>query len=120
VVGHLGRTLGSLAMLTDTNGQAMLTAGELRRRGIEVEVRRSARQRVLVSWIANTLAEVEASSLDMKDFVGLLDECEVDLDGPAAWRALRHAAGTKGRELDIPALVSRLGARDVVPPDLVD
>lgn len=120
VVGHLRRAQGSVAMLTDTNGQAMLTAGELRRRGIEVEVRRSARQRVLVSWIANTLADVESSSLEMGDFRRLIDKCDVDLDGGDAWRALRHAAGTKGRELDIPSLVGRLRARDVVPPDLVD
>jgi DNA helicase-2/ATP-dependent DNA helicase PcrA len=120
VVGHLRRTQGSVALLTDTNGQAMLTAGELRRRGIEVEVRRSARQRVLVSWIASTLADVESSSLEMKDFARLLGECDVDLDGGDAWRALRHAAGTKGRELDIPSLTARLRARDVVPPDLVD
>lgn len=120
VVGHLRRAQGSVAMLTDTNGQAMLTAGELRKRGVEVEVRRSARQRVLVSWIASTLADVESSSLEVGDFRRLLDEYEIDLDVGDAWRALRHAAGTKGRELDIPALVGRLRARDVVSPDLVN
>lgn len=120
VVGHLRRASGSVAMLTDTNGQAFLTAGELRRRGIGVEVRRSARQRVLASWIARTLAEVETSSLAMNDFRGLLDATGADLDGGDAWRALRHVAGTKGRELDIPSLVARLRARDVVPPDLVE
>ncbi|KGN30535.1 hypothetical protein N802_06880 [Knoellia sinensis KCTC 19936] len=120
VVGHMERTDGSVAMLTHTNGQAMLAAGELRRRGIAAEVRRSARQRVLDAWIANALATADASSVGKKDFMKLLDEQEVELDGHAAWRALRHAAGAKGREMDIPSLVSRLRARGVVPPDLLD
>ncbi|MFF0903448.1 UNVERIFIED_CONTAM: AAA family ATPase [Kocuria sp. CPCC 205316] len=111
---------GVTAFLTQNNGQAMLVAERVAEMGARVEVRRSAQQRVLASWIARLLANSPTRSVSQAEVEKLIAAETPGLDAAIVWRTLKSAAGGKGSEIDIPRLVNRLKARRALPPDLLD
>lgn len=111
---------GRTAFLTGNNGQAMLVAEALTDSGRQVELRRSAQQRVLTSWIALLLADLPGQTVSRAEFDRLVDERCSHLDSANLWRALRHVSGARGSELDAAKLARRLNSRRPMPPELLD
>lgn len=111
---------GTTALLTATNGQALLVAGALRDLGQQVQVRRSARQRVLARWIADLLGDVRTAGVSLNDIEALATAHGSSRDAKALWRATRSVLGSKGTEIDLTRLARRLGAPRPLPPELVD
>lgn len=123
-IGHVmelaSRWDGTTAFLTQTNGQAMLVAQEISHAGFPVEVRRTARQRVLASWIARLLADAPTRTVTQTEIEAFITKKALALDPMVTWRVLRSTAGSKGSEVDIPQLAKRLRAPRALPPDLLD
>lgn len=117
-VDILGGWCGSTALLTATNGQALETAGALRRQGALVEIRRSARQQVPASWLAAVLSDSPTDRLSKADFEKLIAERRPDVDAAAAWRALRGLVGGRGTEVGVAEIAARLGSGRPLPPAL--
>lgn len=109
---------GSTALLTATNGQALATAGALRRLGVFVEIRRSAHQQVPASWVAATLGDSMTDGVSKADFEKLTYVRRPDVDPAAAWRALRSLVGARGTELPISSIANRMRGGHRLPPDL--
>jgi DNA helicase-2/ATP-dependent DNA helicase PcrA len=111
---------GVTAFLTQNNGQAMLVAEQIAQVGARVEVRRSAQQRVLASWIARLLADSPTRSVNQAEVEALIVAETLDLDPVSVWRVLRSTVDGKGSEVDIPRLVNRLRAHRALLPDFLD
>ncbi|WP_183097472.1 UvrD-helicase domain-containing protein [Nocardioides pelophilus] len=117
-VDLLGSWRGSTALLTATNGQALATAGALRRLGVGVEIRRSAHQQVAASWVAATLGDSTTDSVSKADFEKLISDRRPDVDAAAAWRALRSLVGARGTEITVSSIANRVRAGRRLLPDL--
>ncbi|MFW6773196.1 UvrD-helicase domain-containing protein [Nocardioides sp. CPCC 205120] len=110
---------GTTAVLTATNGQALLVAGILRSLGLTVEVRRGAEQRVLAPWIAQLFGDATTDTVSRGVFEQLVADRRPDIDVATTWRSLRGAVGGRGSELDLPRLATRLRTRRPLPPELL-
>lgn len=111
---------GSTALLTATNGQALLVASALRRLGQQVQVKRSAHQRVLARWIADLLGDVQTAGVSLRDFESLATTQGTSLDAKVLWRAARSVVGSRGTELDLNRLARRIRAPRPLGPELLD
>ncbi|GAA1807282.1 hypothetical protein GCM10009795_060600 [Nocardioides hankookensis] len=109
---------GTTALLTSTNGQALATAGVLRRLGMVVEIRRSAHHQVAAGWIAATLGDSTTDSVGKAGFEKLISERHPDIDAADAWRALRSLTGARGTEITVSSIANRLRAGRSLLPDL--
>ncbi len=109
---------GSTALLTATNGQALLTADALRRHGARVEIRRSAQQQVPANWLAAVLGDSPKDRLSKTDFEKLVAERRPDVDATTAWQALRGLVGARGTEVGITGIAARLSTGRPLPPAL--
>lgn len=115
-----GRWRGTTAFLTATNGQAMLVARAVSERGHPVELRRSARQRVLSGWIARALADLPSSSVNRGEFDARVAEVLPGADAVALWRSAREVVGGRGTEVDVKSFARRLATRASLGADLLD
>lgn len=101
------------ALLTSTNGQALLEAERLWEAGLPALVRRPAKDPVTDRWVAETLGSRSSWSRD--ELLEALGDNEL---GSSRWRALRVIAQPRGRRIDTDAVaVAIAGAR--LPADLV-
>jgi len=111
---------GTTAFLTANNGQALLTAGAIAATGARVEVRRSAHQRVLASWIGRLLAANPMPGITRNELEARASDLLPDADPTVLWRALRSVTGGRGREVDIASLAGRLRRPRPLVPDLIE
>ncbi len=111
---------GTTAFLTATNGQALLVAGAIADAGAAVEVRRSAQQRVLASWIARVLADHPAAGITLEELQQRATEIVPEADPAVLWRALRSVTGGRGREVEIAGLAHALNRPRPLTPDLIE
>lgn len=119
-VEHARRWSGTTVFLTSNNGQALLTAEAIAATGHAVEVRRSARQRVLARWIAHLLADHPTAGITRDEVAERVGAAAPDLDPSALWRALRSVTGGTGREVNLPALARGLRRSRPLVPDLTE
>lgn len=120
-VGPLAsRWEGATVMLTRTNGQALLAADALSDLGLDVELRRSAQQRLLARWIGDALGSSPVETLSRADFDSLMGASAPAIDQDAAWRSLRWIAGTRGRDLRLLDLARALNRKGTLPPDVLE
>ncbi|MFC4615631.1 UvrD-helicase domain-containing protein [Cellulomonas algicola] len=115
-----GGWAGTTVFLTRNNGQALLTAGAIAATGARVEVRRSAQQRVLASWIARVLGEHPAPGITREEIERRAVSIRPDLDPEALWRAMRSVVRGRGREVDLAALAGALRRPRPLIPDLLE
>lgn len=120
VVELAQRWHGTTALLTATNGQALLVAGALRAAGTTVEVRRSAQQRVIAPWVAQLLGDAPTDSISRTELDERAAKRTPDLSPGVLWRALRGAVGGRGTEVDLKRLVQRLRGARPLDPELID
>jgi hypothetical protein len=117
-VDLVGSWRGTTALLTATNGQALATAGAIRRLGVVVEIRRTAHHQVAASWIAASLADSMTDRVSKADFEKLVSDRRPDVDAAAAWRGLRSLVGARGTEITVSSIANRLRAGRRLLPDL--
>ncbi|MET0432598.1 MAG: UvrD-helicase domain-containing protein [Cellulomonas sp.] len=120
VVEHARSWSGTTAFLTGTNGQALLVADAIADAGAAVEVRRSAQQPVLASWIARLVADHPTAGITLDELQGRAAEIVPEADPAVLWRALRSVAGGRGREVDIAGLARELKRPRPLAPDLIE
>lgn len=120
IVEHARSWSGTTAFLTANNGQALLVAGAVADSGAPVEVRRSAQQRVLASWIARLLADHSTAGITSDELERLASERASDVDPAVLWRALRSVTGGRGREVDIAGLARALQRPRPIVSDLLE
>lgn len=111
---------GTTVFLTRNNGQALLTAGAIAATGVAVEVRRSAQQRVLASWIARVLGDHPTPGVTRDELEQRVTAVRPDLDPADLWRAMRSVARGRGREVDLAALAAGLRRPRPLVPDLLE
>lgn len=117
---HAARWRGTTAFLTANNGQALLTAGSLAEVGLGVEVRRSAQQRVLASWIARLVADCPTIGITRDEIEERAHERVPDITVAKVWRALRSVSSGQGREVNIADLARGLLRPRPLVPDLIE
>lgn len=101
------------ALLTSTNGEALLEAERLWDDGVPALVRRPARDPVADRWVAESLGSRPSWSRD--EILKVLGD---DVLGASRWRALRTIAAPRGRRIDTKAVAAAIaGAR--LPAELV-
>ena len=111
---------GTTVFLTRNNGQALLTADAIAATGATIEVRRSAQQRVLASWIARVLDGHTASGITRDELEQRVAAVRPDLDAAELWRAMRSVARGRGREVDLAALAAGLRRPRPLVPGLLE
>lgn len=115
----LGDLSGSTAILTRTNGQALIISRELSAKGITHIVRQRASDRIIAPWVGrvfNTLSYLNIGKSQFFRFV----ESRLNGDGPepkVAWDLLKRIEGKGGEQLDITVLAQRIGM-GYVPDEL--
>lgn len=114
LVEWIDRCTGTVAVLTQSNAQALLVARELYAAGIPAELLGPALNRPVAPWIAHDLGDA-AATLDRDSFFGRMLEVgeETALE---RWLALRRLTRANGA-LDTVAVARRLAA-GIVPPSL--
>lgn len=101
----------SFAVLTDTNGQALMEVQRLWRAGIPALIRRRATSSVIDRWVAELLVERAVWTFD--DFAEVVSDADVATD---RWRALRRRDGP--RTIETRDLALRLRRR-ALPAELI-
>lgn len=104
---------GSAAVLTFTNGEALLVAHELWDRDVPAVVRRPVRDPVCDPWVARVLAS--RSTWTREEFVLRHDDEDT---ARARWKALRAATRPRGATVDTSAVASALRGRRPLPGEL--
>lgn len=137
---QLGSELGSKAVLTRTNGEAVRVLQRIMGRGVKgpdapVKIRAANYANLPPAWIAGLLRPARAATMPRMQFDRIYehlasiwdDEMRRRLELPArdvAWARLMQASGAPadGTSLDLPALRARLAWPDSFPDDqpLVD
>lgn len=107
-------TTGTTAVLSATNGEALLLAHELWDRGVPAVVRRPATEPVIDRWVATVLTGRPTWSRD--EFIAAHDDDEI---ARARWKALRTVARAPGAAIDTRRVASALSARRGLPAELV-
>ncbi|EJC71115.1 DNA/RNA helicase, superfamily I [Rhizobium leguminosarum bv. viciae WSM1455] len=134
-LGQLGSELGSKAILTRTNGEAVRVLQNIMGRGVKgpdvpVKIRAANYASPPPAWIAGLLRPARAATMPRMQFDRIYerlasiwdDEMRRRLDLPArdvAWARLMQASGAPadGMSLDLPALRARLAWPDSFPDD---
>lgn len=102
---------GTTAILTRTNAQALDIAGRLRTRGLEITVQRRADEDAIGPWLAAAVGTSLERQIDRPSFAEALAGLSAAPPVDDVWPLLRHVSGSKGRTLDIRALVTALATR---------
>lgn len=101
-------TSGTLAVLTQTNAQALLMARDLHALGIDAELLGPAHERPVASWIARDLGAAPAQ-LDFDSFAARMSG--LDEEGARErWLRLRGLTRPSGGSIDVGKVASRLAA----------
>lgn len=95
----------SVAILAQSNAQALVIAGELHRSGIGVELLPRAQDRPLATWLGQALGDAPAS-LDRAGFDAVVQGIDVETD--EAWRLCRRLTRATSKYLDVRELAGRL------------
>jgi hypothetical protein len=100
-VDGLIRYEGTTGVLCRTTGQAMILSEELHRIGVPHRLRRSARERVVPSWVGRLVGKCDGILLTRPRFDELIAALPVprDLSPDRLWRMLQRAAS--GRPADV-------------------
>lgn len=110
----LADTTQSTAVLTETNGQALVVAHMLWELGVSAVVRRPSRVPVIDQWVATALAD--RATWTREEFL----DTQPDEDlGAARWKALRTVARPRGGSIDTTALAARLTRPWALPGEIV-
>lgn len=116
----LSKWVGRTAILTRTNGEALLVARELAAAGVHAALRRASSEQVLASWIAQGLGQSPVGRVDVDSF----EQAVTSMDTPALagelWRAARSVVRARGPLLDLEALAVRLSSGFTVPELLTE
>lgn len=111
------------AVLTRTNGQAMLIAEELHRAGIRHRLQRSVRDKVVPAWIGRLFMLNEASFIARESFDSRLDGAlpspDDNLDMMWSWLIRAVGSGRNDRVVDLRKL-RRVIVDGRLPDELVD
>lgn len=107
--------LGSIAVLTQSNAQALVVARELHSLGVSAEVLGSPISRPVDPWIARDLADV-VGPIEWEDFRERLAEVDAET-ARDRWLTLRRWTRPKGRSLEVGKVAQRLAA-GIVPVSL--
>lgn len=111
---------GTTALLTSTNGQALLVERSIAAGGGVACVRRGVRQRVVASWVAELFGDLAESGLARPELEKRIAVRRPDLDAAIIWRALRVLGGSQGSEVDLLRLADRLRGSRPLPAELLD
>lgn len=109
------RTSGTLAVLTQTNAQALLVARDLHSLGIDAELLGPAQDRPVAPWIAHVLGSAPAQ-LDFDSFSSRMSNVEEETIRER-WLRLRSLTRPSGRSIDVGKVASRLAA-GIIPVGL--
>lgn len=115
VADWITATAGSIAVLTQSNAQALVVTRELHSRGIPAELLGPATRRPLAPWIAGDLGDA-TGPFDFESFKERMSDTD-DETIRDRWLTLRRLTRAKGRSLDVGAAAKRLAA-GVVPVSL--
>lgn len=105
---------GSTAILCRTNGQALVVSERLHSIGVRHRLQRSARDRIVPTWLGLLMARCETSMLGREKFDELITDLPVpdDSDPKLLWRLLQRTGSSRSsdRILDLSRLRSALAA----------
>lgn len=105
LVDQVRRLKGTVAVLTQTNAQALLVARRLHERGVVADLLARSTDRPLDPWLAKMMADGPAS-LDQDRFIELADG---SLPEPSeAWALLRRLTSARTKFLDVARVSARL------------
>jgi hypothetical protein len=102
----LRRSDAATAVLSRTNGEALLVSGLLAGAGVVHTVRRAATANVPPDWIARILGDVSSNELSRARFGDLANASDEWIE--RSWIALRRTAGGRSGGIDIGLLRERL------------
>lgn len=102
----LRRADASTAVLTRTNGEALIVSGLLADAGVAHTVRRPATANVPPDWIARVLGDVDSRELSRARFSDLANASDEWVE--RSWIALRRTAGERSGGVDVGLLRERL------------
>lgn len=115
ISGWITATSGTLAVLTQTNAQALIVARDLHAVGIEAELLGPAPDRPVAPWIARDLGAAPAQ-LDFDSFSSRMQK-EDEEATRERWLRLRSLTRPSGRSIDLGKVASRLAA-GIIPVGL--
>lgn len=109
---QLGRSTGDVAILTQSNAQALTVARSLHQRGVPAELLARAAERSIDPWLAEAFADGPAS-LTRADFEDLAARW-APIDPDEAWSLCRRITRATTKYLNVKELAQRL-ASGIVP-----
>lgn len=107
--------IGTLAVLTQSNAQALVVARQLHAAGLEAELLGPAQDRPVAPWIALHLGDAP-SQLDREAFAERMTDVD-DEGAQERWLRLRSLTRPTGRSIDVGKVASRLAA-GIIPVGL--
>lgn len=108
------------AILTRTNGEALLISRGLYQAGIDHRLQRRASDRAVAGWVARSLADLPHSSISRRKFLDRIDALAtagVEVGPEAAWTLLKRLDPRRGDEIDVSKVTRRI-LEGNVPDDL--
>lgn len=105
---------GSSAILTRTNGEALVISGALAAAGVPHVYQRRADDRAVARWLGAAMACLSNTSLNRERFEGYVGpHLPPELSIDDAWRLVRKLDGTSTRAINVHHLAERILVGDV-------
>ncbi|MDQ1677845.1 MAG: ATP-dependent helicase UvrD/PcrA [Actinomycetota bacterium] len=114
------RWAGSTAILTRTNGEALLVADALDDFGVLTAVRAPASEQHVAPWLGQMLADRAERVIDRATFAALAAETRVPRPPDDVWLAARSLSDARTPVVETPRLAARLAAGGAIPVALTD
>lgn len=120
LVPLLRRWAGSTAILTRTNGEALLVADALDDLGVHATVRAPASEQHVAPWLGQMLADRAERAIDRVTFAAIAAETRVPRQPDDVWLAARSLADARTPVIETPRLAARLAGGGAIPVALTD
>lgn len=112
----LTRTPGTVAILTQSNAQALTLSNDLYEQGVAAELLGPSHHRPIAPWIARTLGDLDRP-IERAQFIDRMTDTDEDI-AVERWLDLRRLVRSNQRTLDMRAVATRL-ASGIVPVNLL-